>query len=307
MCESSGRPTCAICRGAVETLRLDCSRSVPRRKHGGHPECVVVVRRRTRRPGRFARQLMVIARQIAHSGCVQHSKAPEERTDRRAIRSVPRLTHGRLPATAEALPGSASEGLGQQLIQERAKDELRGIRPYGVPDGRTRGRTRWQPAIDLPFHRRERRLPLFWQKPPDRRTERDGRRVGDGEPVELVLGETCHAIEELGDDVLRPPRWRWAPPPRRRPALAWSARPGRSTGSASDPSLAVVTGTQLRNAQPVMGNVDPLRLIEAVLSGDVRVMSTQEGPPGDLDRFGGSVRRQFEPCIQVVVGQREAG
>ena len=82
-----------------------------------------------------------------------------------------------------------------------------------------------------------------------------------------------------------------------------AGRAGRSTGADPVGALAVVAAAQLRVAQPVVGDVDPLRELEGVGAGDVRVVLAQETTPGKVDRLGAGVAGHPETGIQVVAGE----
>ena len=71
--------------------------------------------------------------------------------------------------------------------------------------------------------------------------------------------------------------------------------------------LAVVASPERRVAQPVVGDVDALRLLEAPGTRDIGVVPPQERPPGDLDRLGARVGRDAEPRIEVIGGQGRLG
>ena len=299
-----GHATSPIGRWTIESARRNGFRRVASGQHRRDPEAFVVVRGRARRPQRFVRGFTPIACEVANGSDVERPKAPEQRSDRCAIGPVPWLADGCLPATAEALARPSSEGFAEKIVQEGAQHELRGICPYGVADGRMRGRMGRQSTIDLCLNRQQSGLTFIGKEPLDRRPESDRRGVRNGEPVELVVGQAFHTLQEARDEVFRPGR---GTAHNRAPGWAMAGLGGETVShGATEAALVIVAGPELGDAQPVVGNVDAFGLIEAVRPGHIGVMSTQEGAPCDLNRLGRGIGRQLEPGVEVVVRQRGA-
>ena len=69
----------------------------------------------------------------------------------------------------------------------------------------------------------------------------------------------------------------------------------------------VVARPQVGVAQPVVGDVDPLRALEPVRPGDVGMVLAEERAPGDLDDLGARVDGDLEAGVEVVGGERGTG
>jgi hypothetical protein len=78
---------------------------------------------------------------------------------------------------------------------------------------------------------------------------------------------------------------------------------GRVAHGPAQPSGVVVSGAQLGIAQPVVGDVDPFRPLEAGIARDIGMVLTEERAPGDLDDLGPGVDRDLEPGVEVVGGE----
>jgi hypothetical protein len=65
----------------------------------------------------------------------------------------------------------------------------------------------------------------------------------------------------------------------------------------------VISGAQIRIAQPVMGDVDPLRALEAVRACDVGMVLSEERSPRELDDLTARVDRDLESRVEVVRGK----
>ena len=72
-------------------------------------------------------------------------------------------------------------------------------------------------------------------------------------------------------------------------------------------AFAVVARPQLRIAQPVVGDVDPLGSFEPVGPGDVGMMLAEERSPGDLDDLRARIDGDLEAGVEVVGGERRTG
>ena len=70
----------------------------------------------------------------------------------------------------------------------------------------------------------------------------------------------------------------------------------------TDTPLPVVPRSQVRVAEPVVGDVDPLGVLEAVRPGDIGMMASKEGAPRDLDRLARRVGGQLESRVEIVAG-----
>ena len=55
-----------------------------------------------------------------------------------------------------------------------------------------------------------------------------------------------------------------------------------------------------------MGDVDPLRALESVRTGDVGMVLAEERAPGELDDLGARVDGDLEAGVEVVGGERWA-
>ena len=137
---------------------------------------------------------------------------------------------------------------------------------------------------------------------PERGEERDRGGFRERQAIELVAGQPADPLDDGGHPLGG----------RRRPAdgrqavagpVGPAGRAGRPTGADPVGALAVVAAAQLRVAQPVVGDVDPLRELEGVGAGDVRVVLAQEATPGKVDRLGAGVAGHPETGIQVVAGE----
>ncbi len=146
-------------------------------------------------------------------------------------------------------------------------------------------------------------------EPADGRHERDRRRVGEGQPVELVHAEDAHPIQEPGDGLRRV----GLPAPRARRALrgsAWLVRGVTRTAATADDSrqatLPVVPSPEGRVAQPVMGDIDPLGRVKAIGTGHVGMVLSEQGTPGKLDRLRAGGDGHLQAGVQVVGRERRA-
>ena len=172
---------------------------------------------------------------------------------------------------------------------------------------------RIESSLDRGLHGFKRGELVGRQEAGDRRTECDGRRFRAREPVDLVWFETGDPVQEtrqrLGrierslagrsrDDALIGPR-DGATTTARAPSAGLADR-------CPDAPLVVVPRAQLWIAQPVMGDIDPLRALETGRPGDVRVMLAQERAPGDLDDLRARIDGDLEAAVQVVGGERRA-
>ena len=205
-------------------------------------------------------------RERLDAGRVQLGEALDEGADRVAVRAVARLTDGRLPATRQALAGAVAERLAEQLVEERRRGRApsRSPRPRHGPRA-TRGR-RIEPRVDGRLHRVERGELVGRQEPGDRRAEGDRCRLGAREPVDLVGLERGDPVQEAGQGLGRIERTvadgRAAPGGLRAPGVTES-RPPVSRTDRRSATLVVVAGPELGVAEPVVGDVDPLRALEA--------------------------------------------
>ena len=255
----------------------------------------------------------------------QRRGAGADPLDPRAVRPVARLVQRRVPGPQQAVPRAAPERVGQHVVQERGQHQLRGhaqqplAQPHlGPPVGR-------DPADQLRLDGGERRQGVVGEEPADRGQERDRGRLRGGQAVQLVGREPRDPVQEprqpfgrvAADQVgpggpampgrCRGARARLARPrhPRRARAVSGPPDPRRRRDPQPEPLL-VVAGAQVRVAQPVVGDVDPLREVErrGVLAGDVRVVALEERTPGELDGLGRCVDRHLEAGVQVVVGDQ---
>ena len=94
--------------------------------------------------------------------------------------------------------------------------------------------------------------------------------------------------------------------PRRSSCVARVAAAGVTDGPA-DPTLVVVTRPEVGVAEPVVGDVDPLRTLESVRPGDVGMVLAEERAPGQLDDLGARVDGDLEAGVEVVGGERWDG
>ncbi len=69
----------------------------------------------------------------------------------------------------------------------------------------------------------------------------------------------------------------------------------------------VVACAEVRVAEPVVGDVDPLRTLESVRPGDVGMVLAEERAPGELDDLGARVDGDLEAGVEVVGGERGTG
>ena len=149
---------------------------------------------------------------------------------------------------------------------------------------------------------------LLRQEALDRGDERDRRRGRAIEPVELIGAQPRHAVEECRER--RSPIGRGTaggrPGAGRRARRSTEVVPaGRAPSPAGpDPALLVVSGAEFRVAQPVVRDIDRRGGGETVRPGDVRVMTSEQRSPGDLDRLRGRVGRDLESRVEVVGGQQ---
>ncbi len=307
-------------RARARPTASDARRDGRRRVTGGqqrrHAQRLVVFGGDPGRPRRLGpAEARAARREGTDPGRVERGDALDEPIDRGRVRTVARLADGGLPAAGQPLRGSAAEGLGQELVEERAEDQFRGIAVDGIADGRTIGAGR-DARRDRDLDGVERRERLGRQEPADRRPERDRWRFGEREPVQVRLGEGRHAFDEPGDrrGGVRPSRRRRRRRPGRRFRGRRPTRPPRATGAiparpdrVPEPALAVVASAQGRLAQPVVGDIDPLGHLQTVGTGDVRMVAPKQGTPGDLDRLDAGVRRDTEAAIEVIGWQRWAG
>ena len=283
----------------------DDLRGVTLGEERGDPERLVVVGRDVGWPWFLAEPLARPGgRECSQAGLVEAREPAPQRPDGLAVRAVPGLAHGGLPATGEALPGATAERLGQQGIQEGAEHQLRGVSVDRVADRGAFG-GRWQSCRHRGLDRVERVGLGGWQELPDRGAEGDGRRLGEGETVELGRRQRLEPREEpfhsraLIDGAARSRLGAVSGMPR---VVAVAAGPD----AVPEAMLAIVVGAQARVGQPVVGDVDALRDLEAALPRDVGVVPPQERPPRHLDRLDAGIRGDAEAGVQVVGGERRA-
>ena len=288
---------------------VDRGRRIERRQHRGDAQRLVVLGRGPGRPrvGRTAVEAGLV-RVAARAGPrpVEVAEAPDEAPHRDAVRPVARLADGRLPAAGQPLAGTLAERLAEQVVEERR-----------------RGRVRWH-------SHRSRRGPRVVPRPPGRaaprrptpplRARRAGRAAGSGRSWRRTRSASGrrrrggrsrrHRAPRRDRGSERTPRRIGRPAPDGRGALRSAERGSRPPVVADrspDATFAVVAAAQLRVAQPVVGDVDPLRPLEAVgpaTSGWCCRSSDRQATSIDL-RAG--VARDLESGVQVVGGKRRAG
>ena len=271
---------------SLETRSASSSSGDVARGQGGEPETLP-------RAGRCQRTHLL------------RREAPEslqEVPDRCRGRPVARLPDGRLPATGQPLAGSWPGRIAEQRLEDVAQDDIRELtddRVAGreVASGRTRqvgdGRA-LSPLDHLVELRRD--------EAPERGEERDRGGLGEREAIELVACQPAHPLDDRGHPLGGRRRPADRPPGGGRP-VGSAGRAGRSTGADPVGALAVVAAAQLRVAQPVVGDVDPLRELEGFGAGDIRVVLAQETTPRKVDRLGAGVAGHAKTGIQVVAGE----
>ena len=89
-----------------------------------------------------------------------------------------------------------------------------------------------------------------------------------------------------------------------RPGAGVGSRASRLRGSSrrdssGDTARLVVAGSKRRVAQPVVGNIDLFRAGEAIVAGDIGMVTLEERPPGDLDRLEACLGRQLEDPVEI--------
>ena len=274
-------------------------------------------RRAARRPPR-ARSRAATARRraaprvpVAASAGRSSASRPRSRSSRPRPRSSPGrsgLPDGRLPATGQALAGPQTGRVAEQLLEDVAEDDVGEPADDRVADRQARAGGRRQ-GRDAPPARRPRASASSSGGTNRRSVARNAIGAGSASasrsssspvsrPTRSTTAATRSAVVGGRRTVRRGRRGR----PVGVPARGATARRGCRSAS-----LAVVAAPQVRVAQPVVGDVDALRQLEAVGSGDVRVVLAQQRPPGELDRLGAGVAGHAEPGVQVVGGEGRSG
>ena len=149
-------------------------------------------------------------------------------------------------------------------------------------------------------------IELGRDEPSERGQERDRGGLRERQPVELVAREAADALDH-GIDALGGRRW----PARPGARPSGLGRAGRAAAAPPRPDavdvLAVVAAAQVGVAQPVVGDVDPLRELEGVGAGDVRVVLAQQAAPGEVDGLGAGVARDAERAYRSSLGMGGRG
>ena len=244
-------------------------------------------------------------RERDHAPGIERGQPAEQGPDHHPIRTVARLPDGRLPATCQTLPSPIAERFAEQFVEERTQDQFCAISLDRLAHARIARRRGVEAGTDGPLHGRQRRQPVRRQEPGDRRPEGDRCRFGAGKAIDLIRlqdGNACQEPSQRLGWIDRPmsdgPGWRAIIAP----GIAWSD----AIADTAQAAFPVVAGAQGGIAQPVVRDVDPLGGVQPRRTGDVRVISAQERPPGHFDDLRTRVGGDLEAGIQIVGGERKA-
>ena len=226
----------------------------------------------------------------------------QEVPDRGRGRPVARLPDGRLPATGQSLAGAWSGRIAEQRLEDVAQDDIGELTDDRVAGREVASSRRGQVGDGLALGPLDHLVELRRHEAPQGGEERDRGGLGERQAIELVAGQPADPIDHGGHSLGGRRRPADRAPGGGRP-VGPAGRPGRSTGADPVGALAVVAAAQLRVAQPVVGDVDPLRELEGVGAGDIRVVLAQETTPRKVDRLGAGVAGHPETGIQVVAGE----
>ena len=243
-------------------------------------------------------------------GRIESREPLDECPDRDAVRAVARLADGGLPAARQALAGAVAERLAQELVEERRRGRARWRSPRRrrARPGRAAaaGSSRASTAVSIASRAASwsggRKRAIVAPKAIGVGSAQASRSISSGSSAATRSRKRASASAGSAGRCRTGGRGGAA-------ALASSPRTSRPPVLADRPAqaaLAVVAGAEIRVAQPVVGDVDPLRPLETGRAGDVRMVLSQERAPGDLDDLGARVDGDLEAGVQVVGGERRA-
>ncbi len=283
--------------------RIDRRCRVGRRELARDAQRVVLFGRCRTRPGRRAEALPRAGRRertdtLRGKGL----KSLQELPDRVRGRPIARLPDSRLPATGQSLASARSGRIAQQRLEDVAEDDVRKLTYDGVAGREVASRCRRQVGDGRALGPLDHLVQLRWHEAPERGEERDRGGLRERQAIEFVAREPAHTLDDRGHPLGCGRRPADRTPGRGRPVRP-TGRAWRSTGADPVGALAVVATTQLRVAQPVVGDVDPLRELEGFRPGDIRVVLAQEATPGQVDRLRAGVAGHPKPGIQIVAGE----
>lgn len=307
-----GQSTCHTSRPGdrrrVQATAGNGAGCVARGERGGDPQRFVILGRCAGRPRPVIPCVPAHpagGRERGHAPCIERGQPAEQGPDHHPIRTVARLPDGRLPATCQTLPSPIAERFAEQFVEERTQDQLRAVSLDRLAHARMARRRGVEAGMDGPLHGCQRRQPVRRQEPGDRRAEGDRCRFGAGKAIDLIRlqdGNACQEPSQCLGWIDRPmsdgPGWRAIIAP----GIAWSD----AIADTAQATFPVVAGAQGRIAQPVVRDVDPLGGVQPSRTGDVRVISAQECPPGHFDDLRTRVGGDLEAGIQIVGGERKA-
>ena len=196
-------------------------------------------------------------------------------------------------------------GSAEQRLEDVAEDDIGKLTDDSVAGREVASSRRGQVGDRLALGLLDHLVELRRHEAPQGGEERDRGGLGERQAIELVAGQPADPIDHGGHSLCGRRRPADRAPGGGRP-VGPAGRPGRSTGADPVGSLAVIAATQLRVAQPVVSDVDPLRELEGVGAGDVRVVLAQETTPRKVDRLSAGVAGHPETGIEVVAGERLA-
>ena len=278
--------------------------------------------------GRSAPSIPCDARtNAASSSRVSAATRSRTRDDARAVGPVPRLVQARVPRPQQPVARAAAERLGEQVVEERRQHELGGDaeQPLAQPDLRPAVGRHAADELRLGVGERGLARPARGTGGPWRGTRSAAAPRRPAGPARPASGAPTRARNRARRSAGSPrtrstPRRRAARPGGGRRGRPGAARRGTRGRRGAARAALVVTGARpsasasyrarsVGVAQPVVGDVDPLRPVErrVVAARDVRVVALEQRPPGDLDRLGRRVDVDLEPGVEVVVREQAAG